>query len=413
MKISLKIAILIFIIVNCSNSQSSWQKTIVDSAGRNFYYAQFKNSQGGYIISYDACVYKTTNLGSTWTNVFQVPYLYCYGASFVNALTGFISTAISGNPWFYQVRKTTDGGANWQFLYSSPMDYINNLYFINEMTGFRSGGQTIYKTTDGGSIWTAITTPSSYLKKILFLDTANGYYLDEYYYFFKTSNGGFNWNQINLPSGTIYNDFFYTDSLNGYLAGTNDSGLVLKTTDGGYNWHRTFTSSEQINIIKFYNKNVGYMIGDSSKFYRTSNAGINWVRQYPDSSFRYNDFSFINIYTGWIVGNRDLVLKTTNGGSTFINNSNNKIISSYFLFQNYPNPFNPITNIKFDVSKSSNVILKIFDVTGREISTLINEKLNPGTYETQWNAIEYSSGIYFYRIEAGDYRETKKMILIK
>jgi hypothetical protein len=91
----------------------------------------------------------------------------------------------------------------------------------------------------------------------------------------------------------------------------------------------------------------------------------------------------------------------------------NEIVQDYNLKQNYPNPFNPVTNIKFDIPKISNVILKIFDITGKEISTLINEKLEAGTYETQWNASEYSSGAYFYRLETKDFSETKRMILFK
>ncbi|MCX6165403.1 MAG: T9SS type A sorting domain-containing protein, partial [Ignavibacteriae bacterium] len=75
--------------------------------------------------------------------------------------------------------------------------------------------------------------------------------------------------------------------------------------------------------------------------------------------------------------------------------------------------FNPITKIQFDISKSSNVVLKIFDITGKEINTLVNEKLNAGTYETQWNADNYPSEVYFYRLETTDYIVTKKMILIK
>jgi hypothetical protein len=86
---------------------------------------------------------------------------------------------------------------------------------------------------------------------------------------------------------------------------------------------------------------------------------------------------------------------------------------SYSLSQNYPNPFNPSTVIKFQVAGSRFVKLSIYDVLGREVSTLVNEQLKPGTYEVDWNASNYPSGVYFYKLAAGDYVETKKMILIK
>ena len=81
--------------------------------------------------------------------------------------------------------------------------------------------------------------------------------------------------------------------------------------------------------------------------------------------------------------------------------------------QNYPNPFNPSTNIKFELPKTGNVKLVIYDVLGREVETLLNEKLNAGSYEAVWNADKYSSGVYFYKLETGDFTQTKKMILMK
>jgi hypothetical protein len=83
------------------------------------------------------------------------------------------------------------------------------------------------------------------------------------------------------------------------------------------------------------------------------------------------------------------------------------------LYQNYPNPFNPTTIIRFQIKDSRFVMLKVHDVIGREVATLINEKLQPGTYEVQFSGDKLSSGIYIYRLSAGDYVETKKMMLIK
>jgi hypothetical protein len=90
-----------------------------------------------------------------------------------------------------------------------------------------------------------------------------------------------------------------------------------------------------------------------------------------------------------------------------------EVPKKYNLSQNYPNPFNPTTNIKFDLPKSSLVKLTIYDALGREIETLVNEKLKEGSYQVNWNASQYPSGVYFYRLLAGDFSDTKKMVLIK
>lgn len=89
------------------------------------------------------------------------------------------------------------------------------------------------------------------------------------------------------------------------------------------------------------------------------------------------------------------------------------IPTTYNLYQNYPNPFNPVTIIKFDLPNSSIMNIKIFNISGKEISTVLNKRLDAGTYEFNWDAAQYPSGVYFYRLTAGDFTSVKKMILIK
>jgi hypothetical protein len=95
-----------------------------------------------------------------------------------------------------------------------------------------------------------------------------------------------------------------------------------------------------------------------------------------------------------------------------IGNNSDEIIT-YELFSNYPNPFNPSTTIKYSIPQSSIVVIKIFDVIGNEIETLVSEEKSVGTYEVNWNAINIPSGIYFYKLQAGSFIETKKMVLMK
>lgn len=89
------------------------------------------------------------------------------------------------------------------------------------------------------------------------------------------------------------------------------------------------------------------------------------------------------------------------------------IPDKFELYQNYPNPFNPSTRFKIQIPKLSDVKIFIYDVLGKEVTILVNEQLKPGNYEVEWNASEYPSGVYFYRLEAGDFVNTKKMVLVK
>jgi hypothetical protein len=85
----------------------------------------------------------------------------------------------------------------------------------------------------------------------------------------------------------------------------------------------------------------------------------------------------------------------------------------FSLDQNYPNPFNPATTISFTLPSKSFVSLKVFDILGREVATIISEEMSAGSYSRQWNAANMSSGIYFYRLQAGTFIETKKLVLLR
>ena len=125
----------------------------------------------------------------------------------------------------------------------------------------------------------------------------------------------------------------------------------------------------------------------------------------------------------WVGYNNGYLAVFNPEGITNIKNSPQDIPVKYFLYQNYPNPFNPTTTIKYSIPTSSPlakgrtevgfVSLKVYDVLGREVATLVNEKQSPGNYEVTFNAVGLPSGIYFYKLTAGNFTEAKKMVLMK
>lgn len=123
-----------------------------------------------------------------------------------------------------------------------------------------------------------------------------------------------------------------------------------------------------------------------------------WTVIYSDSSD--NEIFIIDGITGQIV-------------PIGISNISNEVPDDYCLYQNYPNPFNPSTKIKFDIPRASQVRLAVFDMLGREVEVLVNEKIQTGIYEYYWDATKYTSGVYFYRLQTGDFVQVRKMLLIK
>ena len=134
------------------------------------------------------------------------------------------------------------------------------------------------------------------------------------------------------------------------------------------------------------------------------------------------DRAAITDYYIFLLGNDSLRYSKWNAGSTFYPftwtdwtsvETNNKPIESFGLFQNYPNPFNPSTKIKFQIADKEYVSLKIFDLLGKEVETLVNEEKSAGEYEVQFRADQLTSGIYIYKLDAGNFSQTKKMLLLK
>jgi len=156
---------------------------------------------------------------------------------------------------------------------------------------------------------------------------------------------------------------------------------------------------------------------------RSTNGGTNWsVRDsvaanttlYTDAGLTQNTQYCYRVYAKNCIGLSpfsNVICATTSFTGITVNG--NEIPKVYNLFQNYPNPFNPVTNIKFDIPKGSNVVLEIFDVTGKLITSLVNKELDAGSYSASWNAVSFASGIYFYKITAGEYTHQMKMVLVK
>ena len=140
-------------------------------------------------------------------------------------------------------------------------------------------------------------------------------------------------------------------------------------------------------------------------------TGVTYGSNFGVVGATYHDFwstSYHNVVGCYING--ILYGDTTITG---VQQISSEVPEKYRLFQNYPNPFNPTTKVKMQIAKMSDVKLIVYDALGREVAMLVNEQLKPGAYEVVWDASGYPSGVYFYKIEAGEFVETRKMVLLK
>jgi photosystem II stability/assembly factor-like uncharacterized protein len=367
---------------------------------------------------------KTTNGGLNWFS-FASPSSGGVSVYFLNANTGFLDGMTN-------LQMTTNAGNNWANVYTSTDTAVFlSFHFPNANTGYGVGmkldnsfnfiNSAAIKTTNGGLNWTRLAPPingaNNELIDVFFTDANTGYAVgwgSNSNILLKTINGGNNWNSIGPISinAEMYSVKF-TDQNTGYVCGSSQIGL-LKTTNAGVNWNNIYSSGNpRITDTYFINANTGFAIGDDG-IMRTNNAGLTWTNQ--NNTYTNNVLKtvvFYGNYAGYVCGKNGLMVKTTNGGSVFVQNISTEIPSAYSLSQNYPNPFNPSTVVRFQLSVVGLTTLKVFDMMGREVQTLVNERLQPGTYETKFDGSQLTSGVYFYKIISGDYVETKKMLLLK
>ncbi len=211
----------------------------------------------------------------------------------------------------------------------------------------------------------------------------------------------------------------------GWIAG--DNGKIYMTTDYGSSWYpKESGTSENLYDVTFKNPLEGVVVGANGVVRYTSNAGNTWNEDTYLSGLTTRDIISIsgvdentasaitvNNFNGDSQGaDTTFFLAVSSEPFTDVEDNQNSIPVEYYLAQNYPNPFNPSTNIKFLIKESGNVSLKIYDILGNEITTLVNEEMSAGTYEATFDASGLASGIYSFN-RLNSFVETKKMILLK
>lgn len=448
-------AALLFFIFSAENiyPQGVWvQQSVPVTTDINSIWAVDNNNAwacGFYGTSGIPSVIKTTTGGANWiiANGGLPANKDFYSIFALNANTCWIGTDEG------TIFRTTNGGTNWTQVVLPPptTTYINAIHFFDTQRGFvlgdpnATGDWRYYITTNGGNNWTFMNTiPSGGIGET---GWNNSYCaLDTGHIWFGTNNlkiyrgsflGPFTWS----PNAGTQN-IFGVSFLNANIGFAVDQNSLNKSTDGGANWiSGEFTPTGGPSAIKMFNINagIGWICTRSSsspgKIYRTSNAGVNWTEQTTSlaSGKSFTCISMNSVNNGWCgTGGVTLEMRManknykpdrnqlTNGGIfkytdnvTIAGNENNILPGSFELKQNYPNPFNPETKIEYSVPVNGLVTVKVFDVMGREVSVLVNEYKNSGSYSVSFNGSGLTSGIYFLKMRAGEFEKTRVMSLIK
>ena len=190
---------------------------------------------------------------------------------------------------------------------------------------------------------------------------------------------------------------------------------MVLSTNGGANYSSVTAPGTAGNLNGIEGAGTDWWaIRSDANIYRSTNGASSWTTAYTAAGAVFQDIDFKVVGgcpKGWAAGNAGVIVKMD--APTGISNVNNEVPSSFDLKQNFPNPFNPTTNINFSLPKSGFVTLKVYDMIGKEVATLVNEVKTAGNYIVGFNAANLPSGAYFYRLESNSFVDTKKMMLIK
>jgi photosystem II stability/assembly factor-like uncharacterized protein len=424
MKTSKKLLLLfIFLLINYTliidNSPAQW---IAQNSGtnQNLYDVEFINENTGWALGDAGVIIKTTDGGNSWFNVPNPSSLFAPNLWSVIPIDSNIIYVTSNNDF---IMKTINGGIDWEIINYCPQcnSAMIAAQMINQNTGWFLGSYKLLRTFNGGQTFDSIPTPVFSPTDFYFKDINTGLICTDESRVYKTINGGLNWFDTNVPTGGVISFFrklAVAENQYAWVAGTD--AIFYRTTDFGDSWNRIDTiPNTGIVGIDFINADTGFAGGGSNKLFKSTDGGYNWAREQtdPGTVAFIASIKFIDNKTGWYVGGAGKIFHTTTGGQTMVSISGNNefIPSEFMLYQNYPNPFNPVTNIGFRIPHSGIVSLKVFDITGREIATLVNDNLQAGEYNFQFSIDNYQlgSGIYFYTLSHGENRLSKKFILIK
>lgn len=363
-------------------------------------------------------VRRTIDGGNTWTSAGMV-------GSDIYALTALDeNTALVAADGVTTARifMTTNGGVTWTPRDSIAGGFYNAIEMSSQTNGLAlgdpiAGNWLARRTTNGGNTWLngAIipwnSSETMWSNCMMWYDSLHGWFFTTPGSIYRTTDGGTAWSRSTPPStpGPVW--------FNQLSLGL--SGPGLRSSDAGETWVLTSeTISETVSGLSGATGSEKFWATAGSKVYYSSDAGNSWSNGTP---FGYTGTSALNhismtqlgsITAGWAVGMSGTIVHFIVGEDDVKQNPD-EIPHEFLLSQNYPNPFNPSTGILFRITDYGLVSLRVYDVLGQEVITLVNEVKQPGRYHVTWDASNVASGVYFYRLQAGDVVQQRKMLLIR
>ena len=377
------------LIICTRDGGQSWEIQDCGVSDPIFNEIQFVDSLYGFIVGRDGLFLSTSNGGNTWMQKTLGTDFSLEDLCFVNKDTGWVAAGDFFNERLSGViYHSDDGGDNWEVQLqivsenTSSSKLFSAIVFIDSLHGWAFAGEyisnwsptNVYQTKNGGKVWEESGVAQSALWEIsaVSMDTIWGVG----YGFGRSYNGGIDW-FYNTPSGGNSLDIAQIDGKTGWVSTVHlQNRRIVFTMDGGLTWE-------------------DFLVFDGHGAYALSNIGDKYL---------------------WAVGIGGKVMRYEKQTSDLLSDQIYQL-DDFQLSHNCPNPFNSETIIGYKIPIDTDVVLSIIDINGREIAKLVNEHQSRGNYHVSWNATlngkKLPSGVYFYRVQAVNHSQIKKMLLLK
>ncbi len=386
---------------------------------------KFENALTATLVGQDGLIMRTVDGGVIWSEQTS-------GITNVLNSIDYVSYDNAGVPVNMQIAvgengiilKSIDNGITWNNITSGTIENLNDIAIYSADMIFVCGSNgTILRSIDFGETWTpmligttnslnhlAVFTPSTQIA------TPSAVVVGNEGVVFATLNME-DWFSVQVPTTE---NLISVTTLNDILICAGNNGTIIKSIDKGNNW--VVSNSGITTIIydlSFINATTVIGSSENGVMVRSEDLGDNWTTITTPATVDLFAVNFGSETFGISIGAEGTEIYTTDGGATWISSmssaaAKNNQKETVKLNQNYPNPFNPSTIINYTVNDNSNISIKVYDMTGREVRTLVNSYQGAGTYSVSFNAANLSSGIYFYvmRVNNGSNEITKTMRMI-
>jgi len=413
-----RLFICLFVSICFSQQWTVLQPTFDPDGVYNLKEGVFIDEDHGWCIEwYSGRIWYTQNGGNHWVALNDSTRVRNKDLDFVDSMNGwFLGEKLENSNWVPILRKTQNGGSSWE-EFEIPDSYSMN--FINPDSGILSGISKMYYTVNGGqSLDTAQTNSQDgfYINSIFFFDEGNVWAVGpggpstDAGIILKSCDGGLNWSVNVTPTSIMGPSAVHFSSLDhGCVVGRGT--YVMMTFDGGESWDNQYGHPISARDVYLMNEHIGWIVGADGGVMKTVDGGMSWGVLDFGITQDLNNISFSpNGLVGYIFGEDNTIIKYE---STNSNGTASNLPNQLLLVQNHPNPFNPTTTIQYQLPHRSDVQIRIYDLLGKQVETLVSETQEAGYKSVQWDATNIPSGMYFYQVRAGEHVQTRKMVLLK